>query len=86
MTKLQDDFDFMLINTRFPHLGKRIEMFWGSNDFDSMINAIMSDTRGGTRQGFPDGVGSAIFRLQQKHDHLFPNATPDLWERSLRNI
>lgn len=77
---LQTDPDFVLLAARFPHITKKIEFLWGHQDFYTMFNELMHDTRGGTRQGFPMEAGSALLRLHMKHAQMFPNPAPDVWE------
>lgn len=80
MVDLSVDPDFILINTRFPHIGKKISFLWGDREFDKMMFGLMNDTRDGARQGFPKDVGRALLRLQMKHSTMFPTDELDVWQ------
>lgn len=56
---------------RFPHL-QAIDLIWGSRDCRSHLTRLMTDTRGGKRQGFPPEHARTIMRLLIEHDRLFP--------------
>ena len=81
-----DNEHFKLVNSRFPHIGKKIEFLWGEREFDTMINKLFSDTRGDTRQGFPLEIADALLKLMMLHDTEFPyykdiDAWGNQWER-----
>lgn len=83
---LAENENFKMVNERFPHIGKKLAGLWSSHDFSPFINELFSDTRGGTRQGFPKEVSVALFRLMQDHDRLYPEVAyeaQDIW--SLNN-
>lgn len=56
---------------RFPHL-RVIDELWGSRECRDFILRLMTDTRGGTRQGFPPEHARTIMSLLMEHDRLFP--------------
>lgn len=77
--------DFVLINDKFPHIGKRIELMWGSNECAVYINSLLTDTRDGKRKGFPREVADALFRLSNLHDVEFPYSAlkiVDIWNQN----
>lgn len=77
---LQDDPDFILLRSRFPHIAKKLEIVWSDPDFGLVINGLLNDTRGGTRQGFPVDIASAMFRLLNTHNDMYPpKPNPDRW-------
>jgi len=56
---------------RFPHL-RKIDLLWGSPECRKFLFMLMTDTRGGTRQGFPREHGATIMALLLEHDRCFP--------------
>uniref|UniRef100_A0ABX1PJ00 Uncharacterized protein n=2 Tax=Aromatoleum anaerobium TaxID=182180 RepID=A0ABX1PJ00_9RHOO len=56
---------------RFPHL-RKIDLVWGSPECRKFLFMLMTDTRGGTRQGFPREHGATIMSLLLEHDRRFP--------------
>ena len=61
---------------RFPHLQK-IDLLWGSPECRRFIFMLMTDTRGGTRQGFPKDHAATIMSLLLEHDRVFPQFEHD---------
>lgn len=73
--------NFNLVNEKFPHIGKHITFLWGNKEFTGYMNKLFTDTRDGTRQGFPLEVASALLKLQMEHDIVYPEFAnkPDKW-------
>lgn len=74
--------EFTSINSRFPRIGQKILVTWGSSAFCEYANELMNDKRDGHRQGFPEDVVIALFRLMQEHDKQFPQFVlkiTDIW-------
>ena len=67
-----DNEDFVLVNEKFPHIGRKIEVFWGQPECYALFKDLMLDTRDGERQGFPKEVGLALHNLSLLHDEKFP--------------
>ncbi|MGB4065096.1 MAG: hypothetical protein WBK19_14825 [Azonexus sp.] len=85
-TELAGNENFPIVNERFPHIGEKLAVMWGSHVFSGFINGLFHDTRGGARKGFPKEISVALFRLMQEHDRLFPELAyqaQDIW--SLNN-
>lgn len=79
---LAQNAEFKLINTRFPRIGQRILATWGQASFCEYVNELMNDKRDGRRQGFPEEIMLALFRLMQEHDKQFPQFVlkiTDIW-------
>lgn len=70
--KIEEYADFQVINTAFPHLGKKIRLFWGNPEFVTLMLSLQQDTRGGKRAGFPGPVLLALMSLEEAHDVEFP--------------
>lgn len=64
--------EFKQINESFPHVGKALSMFWGSQEFVDYTDRLFFDTRDGARQGFPKPTLSAMHKLCELHDKTFP--------------
>lgn len=56
---------------RFPHL-RRIDLIWGSSECRKFLLHLLTDTRGGTRQGFPKEHAGTIMSLLMEHDRRYP--------------
>ena len=79
---LAQNAEFNTVNSRFPRIGQRIMATWGSAKFCEYTNELMNDKREGHRQGFPEDVVVALFRLMQEHDKQFPQFVlkiTDIW-------
>lgn len=79
---ITDNVYFNVINDKFPHIGKKIELFWGTVEFNEMLSRLFDDTRDGRRRGFPSDVATALFRLSLLHDAQFPQfvkESTDIW-------
>lgn len=79
---LAQDAGFIAVNSKFPRIGQRILATWGSSAFCEYANELMNDKREGHRQGFPEDVVVALFRLMQEHDKQFPQfvlKVTDIW-------
>lgn len=79
---LANNKEFGSINSRFPRIGQKILVTWGSSAFCEYTNELMNDKRDGHRQGFPEDVVVALFRLMQEHDKQFPQFVlkiTDIW-------
>jgi hypothetical protein len=74
--------DFSLVQERFPKLGEKILLMWGTSSLQTYLSKTIFDERGG-RQGFPLPIVSALMRLYEYHEKLLPGAvtTPaQIWE------
>lgn len=79
---LEENPNFLTINGRFPHIGRRLRASWGSRAFGDYLNDLFNDTRSGTRQGFPPEILMALFKIQCDHDQEYPqfaSTTRDIW-------
>ena len=71
MLELYEVFD--RINSKYPHVAKRLQMFWGVPGFYQQLSAILLDTRDGERRGFPQDDLVMFFELSTIHDRDFPH-------------
>jgi hypothetical protein len=74
--------DFSLVQERFPKIGEKIALIWGTVGLQTYLSKTIFDERGG-RQGFPLPVVSALMRLYEFHETLLPplETTPEqVWD------
>lgn len=56
----------------FERIHLRIEALWGTRDCRDYLNTLLTDTRDGTRTGFPPHIAKELFRLLHEHDLAYP--------------
>lgn len=64
---------------QFPHIAKRISVFWGSRDFERFIATLILDERG-NRRGFPMDVMSELMFLARFARFMAPPKVTDIWD------
>jgi hypothetical protein len=69
---IDDDLNFQVVNNAFPHLGKKIRLFWGYPELPAMMLELQQNTRDTPRQGFPIAVLTALIALEERHDRDYP--------------
>jgi hypothetical protein len=69
---IEDNPHYKVINAAFPHLGRKLKLFWGCPEFNVLMDELQTDTRGGKRAGFPGPVLNALFILAMEHEVAFP--------------
>lgn len=69
--------------SKFPHL-RRIDQLWGTSDCRKFLFSLMTDTRGGTRQGFPPEHAGTVMSLLMEHDRKFPQFENDVESHDTR--
>jgi len=77
-----DNANFQLISQRFPHIGEKLLLSWGTSEFPKFVNALINDTRDGERKGFPPEIMLALWHIQEEHDVLYPASRVrivDIW-------
>ena len=80
---IQQDPHFRLVNQAFPHIGKRLKLFWGEPEFKGYMEGLHTMGREGHREGFPKDVAQALFALALKHGAQHPElmrTKEDLWD------
>jgi hypothetical protein len=79
---LENNTSFQVINSAFPHIGKKLDFLWGHKEFHTLMEDLQQEKRGVQRQGFPPTVLTALFSLASDHDREFPNLVvkvTDIW-------
>jgi len=73
--------NFILINEYFPHIGKKLKLFWGCPEFVALMDDLQQNKRGEQRQGFPMDIARALNNLDSEHSLFFPKLTrkSDIW-------
>jgi hypothetical protein len=78
--------DVSTIVERYPKIGEKIKQSWGSGDLRNYLNSLIYDERGG-RQGFPENIVSALFRVYESHTILYPEIKRgDIWDVILERL
>ena len=72
------DEDFEVIQERHPHIGAKLEKFWGTADLNPYISELLHDTREGKRKGFSIDVVLALTSLRTVHHEEFPQFSTGL--------
>ncbi len=72
---------YSAINQAFPHIGSKLKLYWGHQDFTRYMSELLHDTRNGQRRGFPFEVVVALTLIAEDHRQLFPHLDPrtDVW-------
>ena len=67
-----DNIDTSELFAHYPHLAAKIQNLWGTKECRANLLHLLSDSRGGTRAGFPIEIGKTIILLLRDHDAKFP--------------
>lgn len=87
--KIDGDFDFLIVNQEIPRIGMGLTLRWGTAEFEPYVLGLLNDTRGHTRQGFPQTVYDSLTRILLTHHKLFPDKrvqSNDVWDRPFKNL
>lgn len=78
---IEDHTDFKFVNESFPHIGKKIRLFWGHPEFVALMDDLQQNKRGEPRQGFPIDIARALNKLDSEHSLAFPalSRKSDIW-------
>lgn len=82
---IQEMNDFKVINAAFPHIGKKLEFFWGEPEFNTLVDELQQNKRGDHRAGLPADILLALYSLASAHDSAYPKLArkdPDFWNLS----
>ncbi|WP_438969827.1 hypothetical protein [Methylophaga sp.] len=82
--ELGDNEKFQTIAERYPHIAKKIDLFWGCELCVPYIESLFTETRGGTRKGFPYEDILILLDIKIEHEEQFGfhlNKT-DVWDLS----
>jgi hypothetical protein len=63
---------FKVIQRRMPHIAREVEKKWGSAALNNYIAAMMFDTRGDTRAGFPKDIVDALLAISRANEYDHP--------------
>lgn len=73
------------ITEKYPHIAKSLVLFWGTSMFQEYTAKILTDTRDGTRAGFPFETLQMLFKLIGEHRKKYPE-TYDHYEYGIWSI
>ena len=69
---IEDSAAFRTVKLHFPHVEKKIKLFWGKPEFVSLVHDLQDDASDGSDGGFPSDVLLALYELSNTHDILYP--------------
>jgi len=61
--------DVAVIREKFPRIGNKIALLWGSAELQKFLNELIFDARG-DRQGFPPATAEVLLRIHRYHGNL----------------
>ena len=78
---IEENENFLLINESFPHIGKKLQLFWGHPEFVTLMDDLQQNKRGKQRQGFPMDIARALNNIDSEHSLAFPKLIrkSDIW-------
>lgn len=78
---IEHNTNFKLVNKSFPHIGKKIRLFWWHPEFVALMDDLQQNKRGKPRQAFPVDIVRALNDLDSEHSLAFPGLTrkSDIW-------
>lgn len=85
---LENNPHYSAINQAFPHIGSKLRLYWGQQDFVHYMAELMHDTRNGQRRGFSFDVVVALTSIAEDHRTEFPHLDPrdDVWSMAHPNL
>ena len=78
MGALQEN--YQVVAGKFPKIGMRIKLIWGTQEFTDLVHQLLNDTRDNGREGFPKEVVLALLKMQELHDQVFPSMAEPAYE------
>lgn len=61
-----------IIKEHHPHISNRLELLWGSNEFDVYVQSLFLNDRDPPRKGFDYKVLVSLVHLANEHRAKFP--------------
>jgi hypothetical protein len=72
--------DVAVIQEKYPRIGNRIALLWGSAELQKFLNELIFDARG-DRQGFPPDAAEILLRIHRYHGKLVPEDERYAWNK-----
>ena len=72
--------DVAVIQEKFPRIGNRIALLWGSAELQKFLNELIFDARG-DRQGFPPATAEVLLRIHRYHGKVVPEDDKNAWNK-----
>ena len=82
---LSDNPHYIAVNQRFPHIGEKLQLLWGTPELPKYMNGLFQDTRDGQRRGFPFDILMSLQSLADVHKRAYPLMEPrgdEIWVMS----
>lgn len=72
------------VNSAFPHIGVKLQSYWGHKEFVQYMHGLLHDTRDGQRKGFPFEILMSLHSLSDLHKKLYPEheQQDEIWTMS----
>lgn len=81
--QLEEDEAYKEISQKYPHIAKKLIIFWGSEFCEPYLDSLFIDTRSGTRRGFPPEDILLLLKIRILHETLFElDRKTDVWTYS----
>ncbi len=78
---LENNPHYNAVNLAFPHIGMKLQEYWGHINFVAYMEGLLHGTREGTRRGFPTDVLMSLHHLAELHRATHPQfeVSDDFW-------
>lgn len=81
--ELEQNKAFIEIAHKYPHIAKKIDAFWSSEVCVPYLESLFTDTRSGSRKGFPHADILLLLDLKILHEARFSKfVKKDVWDYS----
>lgn len=78
--QLEEHESYIRIAKKYPHIAKKLIIFWGSEFCEPYLDSLFTETRSGTRSGFPPDDMKALLNIRLLHEELFEfERKQDIW-------
>ncbi|MED5509142.1 MAG: hypothetical protein VX841_02505 [Pseudomonadota bacterium] len=80
LEKLKQDESYLKISQKYPHIAKKLLIFWGSEFCEPYLDSLFTETRSGTRRGFPPDDMLALLNIRLLHEEQYEfERKQDVW-------
>lgn len=80
LEQLKQDESYLKISQKYPHIAKKLLIFWGSEFCEPYLDSLFTETRSGTRRGFPPEDMLALLNIRLLHEKQYEfERKEDVW-------
>lgn len=65
--------EYRVLFAHVPHVARRLLILWGTREFCDYTDWLFTDTRNGTRRGFPVEVLASLYKITRAHHEEYPS-------------